>query len=173
MGKVRVAVSRCILGERVRYDGRVKNYPLVLEHLSRHFELVGVCPEVEAGLSVPRPPAHIEGSCLEPHFVDHTSGRDHTFRIMEWGRQRLARFRSVPVHGYVFKSGSPSCAAVRLIPVFDAAGNIIGRSRGVFAHAFTQEFPGVPVADELELANEANLEEFVRRVKEARRMRRC
>lgn len=171
MGKIRIAVSRCILGDRVRYDGRVKHYPQILEHLSRHFDLVGVCPEVEGGLPTPRPAAHVEGSCLNPRFVEHTTGRDHTFRIMQWARPRLEAFRKDPVFGYVFKSGSPSCAAVRPVPVFDGQGNIIGRSRGIFAHAFALEFPGVPLADELDLQYAANREQFIELVKERRRMR--
>ena len=56
MEKPRVGVSACLLGENVRYDGRHKLDPDMVDTLSQYFELVPVCPEVEMGLGVPREP---------------------------------------------------------------------------------------------------------------------
>jgi len=54
----RVLVSACLLGERVRYDGREKSSPHpVLTRWLAEGRVVKVCPEVEGGLPVPRPPA--------------------------------------------------------------------------------------------------------------------
>lgn len=156
-----VAVSRCLLGERVRYDGRHKLAAGIVDRLARSCRLVGICPEVEAGLPVPREPAHVGGAPLRPRFVDNGSGRDHTFRVMGWVEQRLQRFEREPVFGYVFKSGSPSCAAVTMVPVFAAPGRAAGRSFGLMARAFRERFPAVPVADERLLADPVELERFV------------
>jgi len=156
-----VAVSRCLLGERVRYDGGHKLAFEIISRLARTCRLVGICPEVEAGLPVPREPAHVGGTPLRPRFVDNASGRDHTFRVMGWVEQRLQRLEREPVFGYVFKSGSPSCAAVTKVPVFTAAGCPVGRSFGLMARAFRERFPAVPVADERLLADPVELGRFL------------
>lgn len=156
-----VAVSRCLLGERVRYDGRHKLARELVSRLARSCCLVGICPEVEAGLPVPREPAHVGGTPLWPRFVDNNSGRDHTFLVMGGVEQQLQRLEREPVFGYVFKSGSPSCAAVTKVPVFAASGRASGRSFGLMARAFRERFPAVPVADERLLADPVELERFV------------
>ena len=57
-----IGVSRCLLGDAVRYDGESKANDTVIEQLGDLFELVPVCPEVEAGLTVPRPPVQLTDS---------------------------------------------------------------------------------------------------------------
>ncbi len=156
-----IAVSRCLLGERVRYDGGHKHAAALVARLSRSCRLLGVCPEVEAGLTVPREPAHVGGDPLSPRFVDNVSGRDHTFRLMSRVEERLRRFEREPVFGYVFKSGSPSCAAVTMVSVFDGQGRRSGRSFGLMARAFRARFPSVPVADERLLEYPGELERFL------------
>jgi uncharacterized protein YbbK (DUF523 family) len=51
---IKIAVSRCLLGEPVRYDGGHKQNLMICDRLKAHFDLIGICPEVEAGLGVPR-----------------------------------------------------------------------------------------------------------------------
>lgn len=156
-----VAVSRCLLGERVRYDGRHKLAREIVSRLSGSCRLLGICPEVEAGLPVPREPAHVGGTPLWPRFVDNLSGRDHTFQVMSQVELLLQRMEREPVFGYVFKSGSPSCAAVTRVPVFNSQGRSAGRSFGLMALAFRTRFPEVPVADERLLADPDELERFL------------
>ena len=50
---IRIGVSSCLLGQRVRWDGGHKRDAFVCEELAPYFEWVSVCPEVELGLSVP------------------------------------------------------------------------------------------------------------------------
>ena len=58
----RILISRCLLGEPVRYDGGAKplNHPL-LRQWNEQGLLVPICPELLGGLSVPRKPAEIVG----------------------------------------------------------------------------------------------------------------
>ena len=67
--KPKVGVSRCLLGDAVRYDGQSKPDLIVIEQLSKIFELIPVCPEVEAGLPVPRPPVQLSGSIDKPRIT--------------------------------------------------------------------------------------------------------
>src|SRR5438045_2047378 len=55
----RIGVSACLLGERVRYDGRDKRDAWLVDVLGPQVEWVPVCPEVEAGLGTPREPMNL------------------------------------------------------------------------------------------------------------------
>ena len=52
---IRVGVSACLLGQEVRYDGGHKRDRFLTDVLGSYVEWVPVCPEMEAGLGVPRP----------------------------------------------------------------------------------------------------------------------
>jgi len=57
---IKILVSACLMGQAVRYDGKAK--PLLhpaLERWQREGRLVTICPEMSAGMKVPRPPAEI------------------------------------------------------------------------------------------------------------------
>ncbi|MDY4040542.1 MAG: DUF523 domain-containing protein [Collinsella sp.] len=55
---MRICVSACLLGERVKYNGGDNLVPGLVSRLSGH-EILPVCPEVAGGLSVPRPPVEL------------------------------------------------------------------------------------------------------------------
>jgi uncharacterized protein YbbK (DUF523 family) len=54
MTPVRLGISACLLGQKVRYDGGHKRDAFLVEVFGRYVEWVPVCPEVEMGLGVPR-----------------------------------------------------------------------------------------------------------------------
>src|SRR5260221_14785681 len=59
---IKVLVSACLLGERVRYHGGDAPCPSdILDRWKLEGRLVSACPEVAGGLPVPRPPAEIAG----------------------------------------------------------------------------------------------------------------
>src|SRR5688572_7508205 len=58
----RIGISRCLLGDEVRYDGGHKRDPFLVSTFGRFVEWVPVCPEVEAGMGTPREPIHLVAS---------------------------------------------------------------------------------------------------------------
>jgi len=148
VGKPRIGVSACLLGEKVRYDGRHKYDPLVTETLAESFDLVPVCPEVELGLGVPREPMQLEGDSDHPHLVVTSTRVDLTDRMQFWCRERLHLLEKESLHGFVFKSKSPSC----------------GMGSGLFARAIEDYFPGLPVVDEVRLQDPDLRADFIARV---------
>ena len=58
-GRPRVGISRCLLGDEVRYDGGHKRDTILIATLGSLVEWVPVCPEVEAGMGTPREPIHL------------------------------------------------------------------------------------------------------------------
>lgn len=105
-GSIYVGVSSCLLGERVRYDGRHKRDNVVTKILSRVFEFVPVCPEVSIGLGVPRAPIRLVGRVAAPRAIGVADASvDVTDKLASFGAcmgRDLA-----DLSGYIFKSRSP------------------------------------------------------------------
>ena len=141
-----IGVSRCLLGDAVRYDGESKANDTVIEQLGDLFELVPVCPEVEAGLTVPRPPVQLTGSTDHPRI---TGREDPALDVTEL-MQRYCNSRPAELNflcGFVFKSRSPSCGLYST-PVFIAGKCISETGLGVFARAMADIYPKLPVIEE-------------------------
>ncbi len=76
--KIKLGISSCLLGEKVRYDGGHKLDHYLKDTLGRFVDWTPVCPEVECGLTVPREAMHLTGSPDAPRLVTVKSGIDHT-----------------------------------------------------------------------------------------------
>jgi uncharacterized protein YbbK (DUF523 family) len=160
--ELRIAVSSCLLGERVRYDGGHKRDPALVE-LARFALLVPVCPEVELGLGTPREPIRLERRGREVRLVSVESRRDHTAAMGRFAEARVRELERFGVSGFVLKKDSPSCGLDR-VWVWDGAGS--GRSRagrGLFAAALVERLPRLPVEEEDRLHDPALLASFVER----------
>lgn len=59
MSGIPVGISTCLLGKEVRHDGGHKHSRYCTQVLSKHFDFRSICPELEAGLGVPRPAIHL------------------------------------------------------------------------------------------------------------------
>jgi len=162
-GKIRLGVSACLLGERVRYDGGHKNDRYLTGTLGRHVEWVPVCPEVECGLSVPREAMHLEGDPASPRLVTIRTHVDHTDRMLAWVRRRVEELAREDLCGYIFKANSPSCGR-ECVPVQDARGTVQESGVGLFARTFIDQFPLLPVEDEKRLHDPALRENFIERI---------
>ena len=54
-GKPKLAVSSCLLGHKVRYNGDAAEFRSLTRVWGEHLELLGICPEVGIGMGTPRP----------------------------------------------------------------------------------------------------------------------
>jgi len=161
---VKIGVSECLLGEKVRYDGGHKLDRFIRDTLGQFVEYVPVCPEVECGLSAPREPMRLAGNPESPRLVTIHSGIDHTDRMRRWGEGRLRELADRNLCGYIFKSRSPSCGIER-IKVYDAAGRVIAAAgAGIWARMVMDRFPLLPAEDEGRLHDPALRERFIERV---------
>lgn len=100
---MRLAVSACLLGEPVRYDGGSKPCAEVIE-LAKKNQACPVCPERAAGLSCPRPPAEQVGE-----RVLLKGGTDVTRAFADGARAECAAAQRAEVPLAVLKAKSPSC----------------------------------------------------------------
>ena len=155
---LKIGISQCLLGERVRYDGGHKANIYVLDVIKPHFELIPVCPEVEAGMGVPREPVQLVSSEGDLKMVGVSSGSDKTEAISEVAIRKVQDLKETGLSGYVFKAGSPSCGLD-----VDAEGSP-EKVKGLFAEAVTKAIPGIPVIEESALADPAARENWAERV---------
>ena len=163
--RLRVGISACLLGQKVRYDGGHKRDRRITGTLGRLFEWVPVCPEVELGLGVPRETLRLEGRTRMSRLVFSDSRRDITGRMNRWSRGRLKQLETMDLCGYILKSDSPSCGPEG-VPVYPFGAK--GRSRpegvGLYARALMRRFPLLPVEEEGRLHDPVLRKSFVERV---------
>jgi uncharacterized protein YbbK (DUF523 family) len=154
-----IAISRCLLGEPVRYDGQARPVSWIIDILSQHCEFLPVCPELEAGFGVPRPPIRLlqKGDNLRVVSVEDP-GDDKTEKLELASKAVLAEIQAAD--GLILKARSPSCG-VGDTPVFDEAGVESSVGAGVFTRMCLMTHPGFPVIDEQGLASEAGRLRFL------------
>lgn len=157
-----IAISSCLLGNQVRYDGEPKGMPDIYQYMQKYFNLLAICPEVEIGLSVPRPAVQLTGNPQHPKMtgrdddsIDVTSAMDDFC----CARPQALKY----ICGYIFKSKSPSCG-LRNIPVFQQDEIVEHNSQGLFAKAMIKYNPDLPMVDETELNTPSKRNHFVQQV---------
>jgi uncharacterized protein YbgA (DUF1722 family)/uncharacterized protein YbbK (DUF523 family) len=161
--KLRLGISRCLLGDRVRYDGGHKLDRFLTEVLGRWVEYVPVCPEVECGMPVPRESMHLEGNPEAPRLVTTLSKIDKTDQMAQWAGKRVVELEKEDLLGFIFKSGSPSSGMER-VKIYDRKGMVSKKGVGMFARAFMQHFPLLPVEEDGRLNDPALRENFIERI---------
>jgi len=147
----RIAVSACLLGEQVRYDGGHKRDAFVLGRLDAYADLVPVCPEVELGLGTPREKIQLVRSGGEVRLLTTETQRDLTADMQRYAARRVADLAALQLSGFILKRSSPSCGLdhVRLLD-----GSVETRDgQGLFAAAVLAGLPSLPVIDERRLAD--------------------
>ena len=160
---LRVGISRCLLGEEVRFDGGHKRDTFLTEVLGRYVEWVPVCPEVEAGLGTPREAMRLVGGPQDPRLVTIKSGTDHTRALETMTKNRIEELKELDLSGYVFKTDSPSCGIER-VRIYNEHGKPGRTGVGLFARAFIEQFPLIPVEEEGRLCDPTLRENFIERV---------
>jgi uncharacterized protein YbgA (DUF1722 family)/uncharacterized protein YbbK (DUF523 family) len=160
---IRLGISTCLLGERVRYDGGHKLDHFLADTLGRYVEWVPVCPEVEIGLPIPREAVRLVGDPDSPRLIAPKSGADHTDTMQAWASKRLDELAAIGLCGFVFKKDSPSSGLFR-VRVYDQHGNPSRTGTGIFPRAVMQRFPLLPLEEEGRLNDLPLRENFIERV---------
>jgi len=160
---IRVGVSACLLGERVRYDGGHKQDRYISDTLGRFFSFLPVCPEVECGLPVPREAMRLEGDPDQPRLITLQSRMDKTEQMLAFCANKVRELESEDLCGFIFKQNSPSSGLLR-VKVYGPAGTPPQSGSGLFAAAVARHFPLLPLEEEGRLNGPAIRENFIERV---------
>jgi uncharacterized protein YbgA (DUF1722 family)/uncharacterized protein YbbK (DUF523 family) len=133
-------------------------------------EYVPVCPEVECGLPVPRESMHLQGDPESPRLITSRTKQDFTDRMVHWACNRVAELEKEALCGFIFKSDSPSSGMER-VKVYNERGMPVKKGVGVFAKAFMEHFPLLPVEEEGRLHDPSLRENFIERIFALKRWR--
>ena len=159
-GQFKIGISSCLLGNEVRWNGGHKRDKYLMNTLGRYVDYVPVCPEVEAGFGVPRETFRLVGSADSPRLITFKSKTDHTDQMLAWAKKRLKDLEKENLCGFIFKSDSPSSGMIR-VKVYNEKGMPHKVGVGIFARAFMEHFPLIPVEDDGRLNDPLIRENFI------------
>jgi uncharacterized protein YbbK (DUF523 family)/uncharacterized protein YbgA (DUF1722 family) len=171
---VKVLISACLLGERVRYDGQHKREPFLVDQVGKFVQWVRICPEVDSGMPTPRPAMHLVGDPAAPRLVS-TKGEDLTESMLSFCRKRVEQLQEEGLCGYICKKNSPSSGMerVKVYPDYQSHNDSSRTGAGLFTGYFRKFFPFLPVEEEGRLHDPILDEWFWERVFCMHRWRNC
>ncbi|MDY6798830.1 MAG: DUF523 domain-containing protein, partial [Pseudomonadota bacterium] len=124
MSGIPVGISTCLLGKEVRHDGGHKHSRFCTQVLARHFDFRSICPELEAGLGVPRPAIHLREYDNELRLIETKGTADHTDAMQSFIEDIMPSLAGL--RGYILTAKSPSCGMER-IKVHNPEGRVTRR----------------------------------------------
>ncbi len=160
---IRIGVSSCLLGQKVRYDGGHKRDSFIADLLARFVEFVPVCPEMEIGLGAPRDSIHLAEINGDIRLVNPKTGLDLTDAMTAWAHRRLALLEKAPLSGFILKKDSPSCGMER-VRVHHEGKPPTKEGVGLFARLLLSRWPTLPVEEDGRLNDSRLRENFIERV---------
>jgi len=148
--KTQIAVSACLLGQKVRYDGKEKKHLLIMDFFLNRYsdrvDIVPFCPEVAIGLGVPRTKIQLINYRYEQKdeqirlvgVEDHTL--DVTYELQLYTEKFLLQYPDIKY--YIVKSKSPSCGyqstplfIAQFISPADAENDSLLKKQDVYEYA--------------------------------------
>jgi uncharacterized protein YbgA (DUF1722 family)/uncharacterized protein YbbK (DUF523 family) len=168
--RVRLGISSCLLGNPVRWNAGHKLDRFLTNTLGQFVDYVPVCPEVEAGFGVPRESMRLVGDAEKPRLITFKTKTDQTDQMLRWARKRVKELEKEDLHGFIFKSDSPSSGMIR-VKVYTEKGMPVKKGVGMFAREFMAHFPLIPAEDDGRLHDPNIRENFIERIFALRRWR--
>lgn len=110
-------MSACLLGHRVRYDGRARTLEDgIVDRWLAEGRVVSVCPEVDSGMGVPRKPSEIVGGegrdvLAGRAAVFDVDGGEVTSFFEQGARIALALCEQHDIKVAILTDASPSCGS--------------------------------------------------------------
>ena len=158
---INIAISSCLLGEHVRYDGTDKKHSVLSQIPKELIQFIPICPEVAIGMGIPRPPIQLvdtkEG--IQALQIDNPNN-NFTEALQTYGKTMSNELDNI--FGYIFKARSPSCG-INSTPVF-INGAEHRKDTGLFAAQIIQTLPDLPVTEEATLTTLVQYQSFFNKV---------
>lgn len=157
-----IAISDCLTGAEVRFDGSHKRSSVPHADIEGLFTYRGICPEVGIGMGIPREPIRLVGTPEAPRAQGvKDSSIDVTNALRAYGKSMVPQLGDVA--GFVFMKNSPSCGLFR-VKVYPGPGKApTGSGRGLFADEVVTAMPYLPAEESGRLSDPVLLENFVTR----------
>lgn len=163
MNKIKIGISKCLLGENVRYDGGHKLDKYLRDVLGQFVDYVAACPENDCGLPIPREAVRLVMVDGEVQLRTSKTNIDHSKKMQEWANEYFKFLEKEEICGYIFKINSPS-SGMRSIKIYNKKGYVQEKGIGFFAKMFMERFPNVPVEDEGRMNDDRIRQNFIERI---------
>ncbi|GAK86289.1 hypothetical protein YbgA [Vibrio ponticus] len=160
---IKVGISACVLGEKVRFDAGHKLSRFVTKELANVFEFVSVCPEVESGMPVPRPTIRLMTNEERITLVETKDAtKDHTQSMLDFSAKRVDQLSKQELCGYIVCAKSPTCGMERVKVYGKNNADKVGI--GLYTKELMERMPWLPVEEDGRLNDPVLKENFVTRV---------
>jgi len=157
-----LAVSACLLGEKVRFDGGHKKDDFVTKHISKYASFISFCPEALA-FGTPRPSLRIISDGENEKIISNKTGGDLTDAMIEVSNSEMDKIAASDLTGIIFKSRSPSCGMMSAKKYLENGFNN-GKTDGIFAKMCRERFPLLPMEEEGRLQDAWLRENFMMQI---------
>ena len=146
-GRPKLVLSRCLRGDRVRYNAELLKNSLFVE-LKPYIDLITVCPEVQMGMPVPRPPIQIH-QAEKPILFQPSTETDFSDAMAKLCNQ----LNYTEIDGFLLKARSPSCGIIDTPHYVEAPSNelksrISDPGQGLFTYIMKTKHKNVVFCDE-------------------------
>lgn len=160
---IKIGVSACVVGEKVRFDSGHKANRFITDELSPYFSFVPVCPEVGIGLPVPRPTIRLVSDEQRVALVETKDpSKDYTDRMKRFSEDKVAQLQNETLCGYVVCAKSPTCGMERVKVYKHQRADKEGV--GLYTDILMKKMPWLPVEEDGRLNDPCLKENFISRV---------
>lgn len=158
--KIKVGISKCLLGECCRFDGGHKKDDFITQKLSKYCEFIPFCPEEEI-LGTPRESIRLVLENESIRVKGNKSGEDFTDKLKAISQEGTKNFKQQDIRGFIFKAKSPSCGFER-VKLYNLKGDSIAyKESGIFAKELIESFEYIAIEDEARLNDSWLRENFI------------
>ena len=175
-----IAISACLLGHKVRYEGAHQGNKIIIQRLVDRFNITAVCPEVEIGLGgcprieavvgslfldsllgVPREKIELHQQGTKIDLL--TSIHPVTDLIEQMNTYAQMFLSSHKISGMILKDKSPGCGVANC-KQWNAAGEMQHNGTGIFAATLTKLKPDLPMLQSNLVSKVNDLDDFIQKV---------
>ncbi len=161
--QIKIGISSCVLGERVRFDSGHKVSKFVTKELSPYFEFVPVCPEVGSGMPVPRPTIRLMSNEDRIALVETKDPtKEHTQAVVDYSKNKVVELEREELCGYIVCAKSPTCGMERVKVYKKNSAENVGV--GLYTNELMKAMPWLPVEEDGRLNDPVLKENFITRI---------
>ncbi|MDD5053414.1 MAG: DUF523 and DUF1722 domain-containing protein [Sulfuricurvum sp.] len=159
---MKLAISACLLGERIRFDGGHKHDHFITDELGAYAEFVPFCPE-DIAFGTPRPSVRLVNQAGDISVHSNKTGANLTESLHIASESELSKLEMHHLCGIIFKSKSPSCG-MKSAKLYLENGMVESKEDGVFARMCRERYPLLPMEEEGRLQDAWLRENFVMQI---------
>ena len=157
---MKIAVSGCLLGNEIRFNGGHSHDRFVTQNLGQYVEFVSFCPE-HLAFGTPRSTIRLVEDEHEGYYVQSSDAlADVTEQLQNSNNIEIKKIEDDAIRGIIFKSKSPSCGLGSAM-IYRTNGYSKEKGDGLFVKMCKEKFPLLPMEEEGRLNDPWLRENFI------------